>query len=71
MDAKKYKIQAWPRWIAGNHTFYFRKTWLFLDGGGDDKKITENVCKDREKDKKITLSIIHVGKQSDFVWEIL
>ena len=37
MNAKK-KILALPRWIAGNHTFYFGKTCLFQDGRGDDKK---------------------------------
>ena len=41
--AKKNRIQALPRWIAGNHTFYFGKTCLFQDGGGDDKQITKNV----------------------------
>ena len=40
---KTNKIQALPRWIAGNHTFYFGKTCLFQDGRGDDKKVTENV----------------------------
>ena len=35
---KKNKIQALPRWIAGNHTFYFGKTCLFQDGGEEDKQ---------------------------------
>ena len=66
---KQKQNQALPRWIAGNHTFYFGKTCLFQDGGGDDKQNSKTWEK-VEKKYKIALLMEHVEKQPDFVWEI-
>ena len=52
---KKNRILALPRWIAGNHIFYFGKTCLFQDGGGDDKQMMKSVWKDWKKIKNRTI----------------